>query len=331
MKILIVTIYNSLNYGAYLQGYGLYRTFKDMGHDVHMYVADPHNFKFYMHSLHLRKPQEVVYNVKLLKSFYCSWMAMKQTKNLSDMYDLAVIGSDELWNVHNVNFKHTEIYIGKGIRAKKICTYAVSGNNTTAEEFSTIYGANSLRYIDRIAVRDDYTYTLVHSLTGSKPEMVIDPTLLYTFKLPQKVLKERYIVVYGYYFEDDECHTILSYAQNLNMKLISAGFVHKWCDEIFTGTPLEFLALIHNAEGVISATFHGTILSMKYNKKLAVFHHGSQKIIDVLSRFSMLECAVSKERSIEDCFKFSTEYSDFNERLENAIVISKQYLEELLE
>ena len=330
MKILVVTIYNSLNYGAYLQGYGLYRTFKDMGHDVKMYVADPHDMKFYIHALHLRNPKEILYNVGLLKSFYSSWNEMDRVANLEEEYDLAVIGSDELWNVHNVNFKHTDIYIGKGIKAKKVCTYAVSGNNTSAREFADVYGENALQLLDRIAVRDEFTYELANSLNKAEPTMVVDPTLLYNFELTEAKEKEKYIVVYGYYFEEKEIEIILEYAHKNNIKLISAGFVHKWCDMIFTGKPIDFLGLIIRAEGVISATFHGTILSMKYNKKLAVFHHGSQKIMDALSRFSMMGCTVSDDNNIDRCFEYSTNYSDFNQKLEVAVSESKKYINEIL-
>lgn len=330
MKILVVTIYNSLNYGAYLQGYSLYRIFKDMGHDVKMYVADPHDIKFYIHALHLRNPKEILYNIGLLKSFYSSWNEMDRVTNLEEEYDLAVIGSDELWNVHNVNFEHTDIYIGKGIKAKKVCTYAVSGNNTSAKEFADVYGESALQLLDRIAVRDEFTYELADSLSKVKPLMVVDPTLLYDFELPEEKAKGKYIVVYGYYFEEGEKQIILEYAHRNNLKLISAGFVHKWCDMIFTGKPIDFLALIVGAEGVISATFHGTILSMKYNKKLAVFHHGSQKIMDALSRFLMIKCAVSEDNNIASCFEYSTNYSDFNQKLEVSVSESKKYINEVL-
>lgn len=330
MKVLVVTIYNSLNYGAYLQGYGLYRVFKDMGHDVKMYTADPHDIKFYIHALHLRSPQEVLYNMGLLKSFYNSWNEMDRITNLEEEYDLAVIGSDELWNVHNVNFEHSDIYIGRGIKAKKICTYAISGNDTSAKEFADIYGKNALQLLDRIAVRDKFTYELVNSFAKTKPIMVVDPTLLYNFELTEEKIEEKYIVVYGYYFEEKEKQMILEYAHRQNIKLVSAGFVHKWCDKIFTGKPIKFLGLINKAEGVISATFHGTILSMKYNKKLAVFNHSSQKIIDALSRFSMMGCSVSDDNSIDSCFEYSSNYSTFNRKLEAAVFESKEYLNEVL-
>lgn len=330
MRILIVTIFNSLNYGAYLQGYGLYQVFNDMGHDVKMYVADPHDFKFYVHALHLRKPKDVIYNARLLHSFYHSWSKMNRTCTLDQEYDVAIIGSDELWNVHNVNFEHSEIYIGKRIQAKKICTYAVSGNNTTASEFVSVYGENPLRYIDRIAVRDSCTRDLTKSITGIEPTIVVDPTLLYDFKIIRNTPTEKYLVVYGYYFEEEERTAILSYAHESGVKLVSAGFVHRWCDKIFTGPPLKFLSLINNAEGIISATFHGTILSMKYNKNLAVFHHGSQKIIDVLSRYSMLGCVITKKNNIADCFRSSSDYTCFNNRLKDEVNISKRYIEDLL-
>lgn len=34
MKICIVTIYNSMNYGAFLQAYVLYNVLKKLGHEV---------------------------------------------------------------------------------------------------------------------------------------------------------------------------------------------------------------------------------------------------------------------------------------------------------
>lgn len=331
MRVLIVTIFNSLNYGAFLQGYGLYQVLQQLGHDVKMYVADPHNARYYIHSLHLREPQNIIYNMKLLNSFYKSWSLLEQTRSLDQEYDIAIIGSDELWNVHNVNFEHTDIYLGNKINAKKICTYAISGNNTTSEQFKLMYGNEPFKYIDEISVRDACTSKFVTEILGTKPSMVVDPTLLYNFQIQDVRRDARYLVVYGYYFEEGEREKILAYAKKYDLVLISAGFVHRWCDEIFVGTPLEFLGLICHAQGVISATFHGTILSMKYNKKLAVFHHGSEKIIDALSRFGMKECCVSDENNISKCFRYSEDYSAFNSTLKDAAEISMQFIESILE
>lgn len=331
MRILVVTIFNSLNYGAFLQGFGLYQFLQDKGHNVQMYIADSHDLKFYFHALHLRDTSNFFYNLRLLKSFYKSWTMMEQVNNLNQEYDLAIIGSDELWNVQNVNFQHTDIYIGKNIKAKKICTYAISGNNTTQPLFCKIYGKEPFKYIDTIAVRDYYTKVLVTDITDSSPVIVVDPTLLYNFKIKPTVKFTNYLVVYGYYFDKDEQEKILTFAKKKKFKLISAGFVHRWCDEIFTGTPLEFLSLIKNSNGVISATFHGTILSMKYNKQLAVFHHGSPKIVDALSRYQMEYCAITEKNTIEDCFQYSSDYNNFNKILKEAIDISIEYINKVLE
>lgn len=295
MKICIITIYNSLNYGAYLQAYASYKYLTGLGHDVYMYEPEPSNFKYLYHALHLKDFKNLNFNYSLLRGYMKDWKQFKIAKNLKEEYDLVYIGSDELWNVDNYNFSHDDFYIGKKIQAKQIMTYAVSANTCSFENFSKIYGKglNTLDSLDIIGVRDRHTASIVKQY-GRDYQIVLDPTFLLSNYPDFKVEESEYILVYGYYFKNDEVEKILQFKNVTNKIMISVGFKHDWCDYNIPCSPLKFVSYIKNADFVITSTFHGTVFSIICNKQFYTFARENTKIHDILNKFDI------EERNISD-------------------------------
>lgn len=294
MRVCIITVFHEMNYGAYLQAYALGKRLEHDGHDVWYYEKRPWNIMDYVHALHLREIRNIGFNARLLMKYMKAWKQLKRISNL-DGFDAVVIGSDELWNVRNVNFRHEGYYIGEDMTSKKCLTYAVSCNTCSAEEFLKQYPElNNFAGLDDISVRDAKTYDLVTSLSNRVPVNVLDPTFLVDYDVPKPKETGKYILIYGYYFTDEEIAQIKEYTRRYDdVTVISVGFPHSWCDKCVPCGPFEFMGYIKYAQEVITSTFHGTVFSIIFRKNFLSFARNNAKTLDVLHKFGLDEQNVS--------------------------------------
>ena len=322
-----------MNYGAFLQAYALGKKVEEYGHQVFFYKKKKWNIMNSFHALHLRNPRLILFHSTLLRSFKKDWKLLKTVSSLNKNFDLVIIGSDELWNVNNYNFEHERYYIGEGINANKRITYAVSSNNCTDKEFLKQYqDIDNFKYLNDISVRDMNTYDIVQSVSNRKPVLVLDPTFLTSFNSNSNsnILIKDYILIYGYYFTEEEISKIKSYvSKNFNVKLVSVGFYHSWCDKNIACSPLEFSDYIRHAQFVITSTFHGTVLSIIMRKDFITFSRDNLKISDVLSKLS-LEGRNATTNRMDRIAKTVCYDTDFNEKFSYWTKQSEDYLESYL-
>lgn len=289
MNICVVTIFNEMNYGAYLQAYAMGEYLRQKGHDVVFYEEKSWGWKESFHALHLRDFRHIDFNAKLLFGYMKDRRYFKKTGDLHAEYDLVIIGSDELWNVRNYNFAHERYYLGEDMKASKCITYAVSCNNCDAEEFSSVYpDLKNFFALDDIAVRDEHTHSLVKLLSNRVPVDVLDPTFLVDYKVNEPLIHGEYLLVYGYYFTEEEIAQIRHYRSRFpNLRMISVGFRHDWCDDNIACSPLEFLNCVSHAKTVVTSTFHGTVFSIIFRRDFITFARNNSKIRDVLNKFNL--------------------------------------------
>ena len=91
--------------------------------------------------------------------------------------------------------------------------------------------------------------------------------------------------------EGKEAEAIREFAKRENKKILSLGFYQPFCDEYVLASPLEVLVYIKYADYVITDTFHGTVFSIKYQKKFGTIIRDSnrQKLGDLMQRFGVME------------------------------------------
>ena len=67
-------------------------------------------------------------------------------------------------------------------------------------------------------------------------------------------------------------------------------------------SPLEVLAYIKHADYVITDTFHGTVFSIKYQKKFGTIIRDSnrQKLGDLMEKFGVMERRICELEKIEE-------------------------------
>lgn len=285
MKIGIVTVVDSANFGSFLQGLALQDVLQKMGHEVEFistrdekyvkriyYTWKPrkrdliHPFQFVKRNLNgYKKREKFLEDQKMVK--ICPFED-------KDKFDLCILGSDEIWNVRTQVFRLPVFY---GEDMKNVITYAVSSGQADKMDFKKYPEImERISEIPDILVRDKKTQNIVKEITGEEPDLVCDPTLLADRNLffkdvPKSFIKEeKYLLVYMYpaMAVQEDIKSIKAFASSRNLKLVSVGFYNAWCDRNIICGPMEFCSALQNAEYVITATFHGSIFSILMKSNL---------------------------------------------------------------
>lgn len=318
-KVSIVTLIGANNIGAFLQAFVLGKVFQNMGCEVE-YVTMPNKtesqgkLKKVAQYLKQKNIRMLLFKINSRKK-YAEARAQLTSVNYSpdEKYDIVVVGSDEIWNVSSTSFEHYPQYFGKGIIANRIISYAPSAGNTTEDTFRAS-GMDFLSF-DRLSARDDRTVALVTKFDKRKVERVLDPTFLledYSAYLPEIRCEKDFIMVYSYGISKPEIRMAKEFAKKTGFPLYSIGTYNSWCDRNMIVTPFEFLAYLKKAKYVITATFHGTALSINFNKQFVACVEGSEKLKCLLREFNLENRIVTEERPISDLFCCEIDYDSVN-------------------
>jgi hypothetical protein len=104
----------------------------------------------------------------------------------------------------------------------------------------------------------------------------------------------------------------------------------EYCDRCFNEEgPQAFVSLVHNAQFVVSNSFHATAFSLIFQKQFAVFdriENINTRMRDLLSDMGLQNCLV-KERN-HRCYKI--DYEQISEKLYKRITESKAFIDKVL-
>lgn len=114
------------------------------------------------------------------------------------------------------------------------------------------------------------------------------------------------------------------------MKIICVGCYQNFCDEYVFASPFEVLGYFKNAECIITSTFHGTVMSIKYNKPFVtvVKQYNSQKLTSLLNYFNLSNRLLLNADDIENILKTDIDYEPINSIIENEKDRTLNYLKE---
>lgn len=319
--IKIVTVYNSLNPGSYLQAVALYEIInKEYGEVAFLYTKTRNlifeslkkSIKLILKGKFKYAYKQFIMGVKfkkLLKKF-----VINKSKNIDDIY---ILGSDEIWNVARLEMSQYPIFWGEGLNQNRCICYAPSINYATKEQLENcVYVKNALKKIYSLSVRDEYSKNILKLIVNREIEEVCDPTLLIDIKYYQKMESpkkyDNYIFIYASpnKITIEARNEIIDYAKKNNKKLISYYMFHSWCDEVVYGGPSDFLSLVHNSDCVFTSTFHGTIFSLIYNKKFIVFGE-NRKVEKIIEKVKLNN--FYKKNNIEKILSKNFGYDSINE------------------
>ena len=301
MKVGLLTVHQSVNCGASLQAGALYRSIEELGHDVSIINYRPYYFVSDVDEARSGGPRSIKSEMKKVligsrlrrtKECFDKYQQAcfpKLTKPFTNPdqlyaevfdYDVAVCGSDQIWNPSHIHFDKTWFF--DFLTDTKLVSYAASiGKDIlTVEEKKWL--KRELQRFSAVGVREDTAVQLLNDL-GVDSKICIDPTLLRSESewrslesAPEIKLPERFIFYYPLQKNPDlETELLLELKKLTNLPCVALSdslVPPKGADMRVTGFgPGEFLYLLDNSEYVFTNSFHGLVFSLLFKKRLVSF------------------------------------------------------------
>lgn len=340
MKIRILTFHNSRNYGAVLQAYGLQEVLKSMGHDVAIldyqnpqlaYRKRPFSFKRFLENpiKYVQRLINIYVGYKIsVRNFKCfeehslniegNQLAREEIRDYK--CDVLIIGSDQVWSPV-ITGGPDPVYWGmERPKYARLITYAASSCDTKlleSEDFSSV--SKWLDNFSKISVREGRLKEYIEENSNKSAKVVLDPTLLagrqvFEKMTEKRLINEKYVLLYHV----ESTPNLLNIARTVSTKygaklvsispLILSERIKNRDIYYYQANVYEMLSLIKYAECVVALSFHGTALSVLYEKDFYSVVGGN------MARVEALLCRIGlTDRIIKDSNNITYQSVNYNE------------------
>lgn len=303
-EIGVITYHSAYNYGSVLQAYATQCVLEDLGfkariinyrmdeqkqyYSLYRIKFGKRNFLNDLSQIPIEKKRKIRqerfeqffnYRLNLTKMF----REPSEFLDIASDFEIIISGSDQIWNKHSCelnwnSWKYMEPYLLKNVNCKKI-SYASSIGNMSEQELK--YIADDLNQFQYIAMREQSSAKKIAELLNKSVGWVVDPTLLLEcdqwiqrLSLSKKI-KDPYILYYS----------LSGFDRTLKMRHILNQLAAKMACKLYIVTPyiffpsinknieihpefgpLEFMEALYNASLIVTDSYHGTILSVNFEK-----------------------------------------------------------------
>ncbi len=326
LKIATLTFHRAINYGALFQTYALQKSIQKFGYDSEVLdyrsefleeLHKPYNLKLYRTPLHflysVYKNRVKRDNRKTFRKFMNENIALSSIsynkdsiKDAEKDYDAIFTGSDQVWNCNCTKFDKTYFLDFTDNKSKKYSYAASMGIKLEKEELKKEY-KYLLKDFKVLSVREKQAAEELSGI-GLNSEVVLDPTVLLTseewMKLARRpegfVTDKKFLLVYVIV----ETPTLFKKAKSiakekgLEVVYINEMILNKpGIRNLHNVAPEEWLWLFHNAEFIVTNSFHGTAFSVNFKKQfivepLPVKTNANSRILDFLELFKISDRVV---------------------------------------
>lgn len=287
MKIGILTFHEADSYGAVLQAYALQQTLRKLGAESEFVsisspapAAAPAAPVSPAAAIFARKLQmEGKKREALFAAFRAAHMSVSRTyaptDDIDDDYDRFVAGSDQIWNFRIPGADAR--YFLPFAKAEKRYSYAASFGADALPEKAKPWVAKQLSLFQGISVREEKGCGIVSELTGKTAQVCVDPTMLLDRAdweaLAEGTPAEPYVMLFMLKYDPELLAQAKAEAEKrgVALKVVTAGFMPQAGMEAWntTGVP-QWLGAIRGAECVFTNSFHGTVFSLIFGRRLHV-------------------------------------------------------------
>ncbi len=359
MRVGILTIYRSGNYGATLQAYATKQAINENGFaeaEIIPYCSDAIkqkiNIKFIKKAGLFRTAvacvEKIYYYPRMKKVMafvdgFAGENALKREElsELNEKYDIFLSGSDQIWNP-DLQQGDTSYLLDFVTDAQKKRSYGSSfGGRHISPEYTEQYKRLLSEY-KHITVREQTGAELVEELLGKPAELVIDPALLLTpaqweAKLPERKFKKPYVFAYQMAHSSLIARTVSAARKSLGTGAVFVPFpimgVCK-CRSKLGLSSLEWVAAIRDSEFVITDSFHGVVFSIIFRRPF-YYMITSETVKKRLSRLeTLLDSLGIENRLVDDVskcdFGAKIDYDEVHRRLDEKREQSLKILKELV-
>lgn len=348
MKKAVISTFNNSdnNYGALFQACALSSFLQKLGYDAYNVTilnrstaakSKKTKLKLLMKRV-LLLPKKSLIDKRKQKCRQFAKDTQKQLvyNNLCELHnnppkaDIYISGSDQVWNPVLI---HDDFFLNYAPEGTKKISYAASmGHETIPKKNEKIF-ADYIAAYDSISVREDNMIPIISKYTDKEIFHNIDPVFLKTreewsaLAQPYKNLKyDKYILVYAIEWSDAYNHQLKELKKKTSLPVISLnmGNIKKISADqvIYDSSPNEFLYLLSKAEYVVSTSFHGTAMSVIYNKKFMIFS-GNDKPTRIESLFRYL--GINSRNSVDNAIR-EIDYDRVNSKIAMGVKEAYEYI-----
>lgn len=357
MKIGILTYHRSQNYGALLQAFAMQQFLEDNGNEASFvdywpsYHADEYKLFSWNKIKKLPLKYKITYIIRFLGTCVRTPLRHRNTRFFIDnnlhvngdkKFDLVVYGSDQIWRRQNYSgFEgFNPVYFGEGVvEAPYKVAYAASmGDIIVKDDNDRKILANGFRNFTAIGVRVAEVMDFVEKEFNIPCKLVLDPVFLLSKKQWLSKIDLNYIPKYKYIFhyrlggESPTDLLVAEISQQTGLPVIEMrGTVplgHYGRKYRYTQGPEAFLALISGAEFIVASSFHGTALSVLFEKEFYLCAKMKRlgRIKTLLSQIGLSD-RIIEEREIKNIdTKKRINYTDVNQKLQELEIDSRSWL-----
>lgn len=366
----IITIHKINNYGSVFQAYALQKACEDLGYKVEIidynYPNDFHTSNKYakQEDSQPNEPRwiKLLYAVDLMKQhkgisdFVSKYehLSFKQYSHPEDLemdtphYNVYITGSDQLWNPRHCNGDPAFMLHFAPDNALIISYAASIGVNSIPEELKPLYKKLLGRYA-HISVRENSGANVIREMVGKEATVVLDPTLLLNreqwnqIASPNRQFKKKYILCYflNYTFNAfpyvDQLAEYMQKQTGYEIVRVARpphklGLPHTHYR--VGASPEEFLALVRDAEMVLTTSFHGTAFAVNYGKPVFTVvedrNANDSRQVSLMHNLGLDSQILSIKDAMPDRNRFIYDEKTEQERLETLRQSSMNYLKTAL-
>lgn len=341
MKIGIVTITNNgVNYGNQLQNYAVKRILENIGIDTINTLYNVDGVEFFAspkwmiknkikcffkkgnYSFRKKEMKFISFGKKYLN--YTKPFSGVLSESETNTYDYFICGSDQIWNLNfPCNNRHIPFIFLKFAPKNKCIAFSASLGVSGYSEKQNEVLKDGISNFKAVSVREDDGADLINKVTGEKPTVLLDPTMLIDKEDWEKIMlkpanvPKKYILCYflGTISENVRAQ-VEQWAVMYNLEVV---YLNK--NEINNSSaeagPQEFIYYFANAELVCTDSFHGTVFSIIFDNPFVVFERRDSKeksneqmgsrFKTLLKKFN-LENRLYESITEENIFELKTDY-----------------------
>ena len=320
----IITFHRTANFGSCLQAYGLYKAVADLGCACELidYRCPAIEEREGIQKRNLSSFKDILRRIlyqPITNKKYRSLTGFLETKaklgepytpqtivQANEVYDKFIVGSDIVWGVDITKNDYNYFLAFAEDNTKKYAFSSSVGNSATEGVDPKI--PELLKDFRQIAVREQIAVQWVQALSGKEAKWVCDPTMLLTAQqwkeaVKPKQYKQDYVLVY---FLDNKEKCLIDakkYAakHGLRVKFINYGMTPmKGVQRVRPTSLQEFLGLIENAKFVFTASYHGMLFSLYFQKEFVFYTRAhSDRVLSLAKRLA-IEGNCADTMAIED-------------------------------
>lgn len=320
----IVTFHRANNYGVLLQAYATALFIGSKGYNAQI-VDYTNAYEQRIQKLVYKEGGRTIgyvtsflKNVLLRKRYYFKkafgnidilypLSARKYTKKeeLDNLeYDILVAGSDQIWNPTITDGIDDVFFLNFGKAGRRVSVASSMGSTPLSESDQEIV-RSALQRFTAISVREDFAREQLMALTDLDIKVLLDPTFLLSredwwerlgSKSKYAHTTEKYILTYFVAPNKEDYHKrVVEYAEQLHLPVWTIQYSnYNWAEsskKIVGATLEDFIALISNAELVLTDSFHGNAFSINLHRDFVAFRHKTNpvRVVSLLKKLGISE------------------------------------------